>query len=968
MLHSLARALVAISLLIPVNSFGLGLGEIELSSALNQPFDAKIGLSATELIDPQDIKVNMASGEDFQKAGIEPLTFLGDIQFEVVAATPGQSPFIRLTSTQPAKEPFLDFIVEVNWPKGRLLREYTVLLDPPVFIDEAPSPVSSPVLEKEEENFASPMDQPEPVPAEPNAADQDLHSATTTVDSLGAIEYGPVAVTDTLWKIAQRVKPDNSVSVNQVMMALLKNNPQAFYAKNINGLKAGYVLRIDDPALISEMSHSEAVREAIRQNEQWLDGRQLLARSASKSPLGVQSDSSASADVVSTGETSATEAKLKLLTTDGGATGSASGDAFGEAKNEIDRIRQELALALESSEVSRQENVELRERLASLEEQLSAMQRLITLKDDSLAAMQGRVAEQTEPAEAIDSQEIGGIEADPADVSVDNESNQNQPVAPPPMVPPVSQSDDSLLTGLMMDPMLLVVVVSVVVLLGGLLWLIRRRQLAAAGFDEGLHAAEAETEVEEATSSLSNLDKIEQFASDSAVENIQADVDEMDTLAEADVYLAYRRFDKAEELLKQAIDNEPQRLDLQLKLIEVYGASKNVGEFVTRAESYFADAGQETPADWDVVVELGRQLAPEHPLFGHADGSQSDNSEADDLAVHTDIESRLDEANDDEVNELSDLTSHSDDKLMADFSGDTREALDESDSINEFSSRAFGSESSELEVAEELDTRDDSSEFLQSADDDTPEVNEGAETDGYTTEMGDGFGEAESEDTLSALDASASDEQDPGHGDTNEAEKNESLVIDQEENEPAEDNIIEFESGLAPSGISDNDNDEDNETDNVMSFDLDVLPESESPEGDDDSVDIELPPENNNSIIELDDTVLADKEGLNGEDDSKSGQDAMAEANVEDLDWMSNVGSELEGDEQSLDDLLGSFGDDDDESLFASEDEIGTKLDLAKAYIDMGDQDSARSILIEVEQDGNDNQKQEAHELKQQLG
>ena len=143
MIRKLSLAVAVAAALSPVGAFALGLGEINSQSALNQKFKAEIDLLSVDQEEIQDLRVNLASDDAFQRAGIERLFILTGLKFEPMYSATGQ-PVISVTSEDPIREPFLNFLLEVNWPKGRLVREFTVLLDPPVTLNRAPAPVSTP--------------------------------------------------------------------------------------------------------------------------------------------------------------------------------------------------------------------------------------------------------------------------------------------------------------------------------------------------------------------------------------------------------------------------------------------------------------------------------------------------------------------------------------------------------------------------------------------------------------------------------------------------------------------------------------------------------------------------------------------------------------------------------------------------------------------------------------------------------
>jgi pilus assembly protein FimV len=219
--------------------FAIGLGDIKIQSTLNAPLDAVIQLTSASKQELDELKIAIAPRESFQKMGIPRTAILDDIKFRVEQPA-GGLPVIRVTTRQPVREPFLDFLIEASWSKGHLLRQYTLLVDPPVTMPTAPpaqrtpvrqAPSPSPVVER------APSPVRVPVPAK--VAPPRVPDASGDVD-----KYGPVKRNETLWDIAKRVRPDSGISMQQMMIALLRANPEAFTANNINNLKAGATLQI----------------------------------------------------------------------------------------------------------------------------------------------------------------------------------------------------------------------------------------------------------------------------------------------------------------------------------------------------------------------------------------------------------------------------------------------------------------------------------------------------------------------------------------------------------------------------------------------------------------------------------------------------------------------------------------------------------------------------------------------------
>jgi len=295
----LTLALAVLASLVPAIALGLGLGDIRLHSALNQPLDAEIDLLAATDDEINSIKVRLASADQFDRYGIDRNAALASFKFEVVKRPDGRA-YVHVTSDQSMREPFLTFLVEASWPRGRLLREYTVLLDPPVLAPAPPSaaaePQTAPAVSAEQ--YAAPVaagataTQPQPsyVAPEPTTAPVISTPVTAGPSTAGSAptsdtpmqgepqpdaapaydssNYGPVRRGETLWAISARLKPEQAVSMNQMMIAVYRANPDAFRG-NINRLKRGAILRIPDASEITSITVAEANAEAVRHNDEW---------------------------------------------------------------------------------------------------------------------------------------------------------------------------------------------------------------------------------------------------------------------------------------------------------------------------------------------------------------------------------------------------------------------------------------------------------------------------------------------------------------------------------------------------------------------------------------------------------------------------------------------------------------------------------------------------------------------------
>lgn len=849
----------------PAGVYALGMGDISVQSALNEPLKAEIKLLATTPAELEGLTVQMAPNAAFEKLGVERTPPLANIVFEVIKQGRG-APYVKLSSNRAMREPFLDFVVTVNWANGQMLREYTLLLDPPVFdAEEKAMPVEAPTtssatIEREQPVVVAPRAQP----VAPSAAGS----------------YGPTQRTDTLWTIAKRMRPDTSVGIAQMMVALVKENPEAFMGGNVNGLKAGYILRAPEMDVIGALSKDEAVAETNRQYQQWLAsghrGPNVMAGVrqevvGQQSATAVEPTAAASSTTApKSAPTSAASARLKLVTPD--ETQAASG-LGGTGKNgQGGSLQKELAIAQETSEAMRQENSDLRNRVADLEKQIQSMQRLITLKDDTFTALQSGVTQDATPqADAATTPE--GITPEVAPKP-----------APKPTPKTVSQPEPepSFVDQLLADPKLLGLAVGVPLLLvlGGVAYLRKRRQSAAdesipGGISlESLVSAKPQVKSAAAATvvatSLSTAENEFESAvagmpeySTSDIGSIHTEESDIDPIAEADVYLAYRRYEQAEALLKEAIRNHPDRSELRLKLMEIYHATKNKEAFEAQAESLYAMAGGQGSQAWSQAVEMGRELCPEHPLFAEAGATVA------------------------AAGDESSPTSSTTDNL-------------------EFDVSAAPSAMSDADLAASLDMGDLNLDL-------PGEINFDLGSEATATKNAD-LGsslEQRADDMLSsfASDETVAAEPVAGLGESSEW--------------TLEAAVSEF-----------------------TSSDL----KSEMPEKEHVAV----------TAVDAEHVEVNKNLGL-AESEFDVGDLAVAAAEIPEANQ-----------EWSLDQAVSQFApveEDLESTVFdSSDDVVGTKLDLARAYIDMGDQAGARTILDEVVVEGSEVQRQEARQLIQQIG
>jgi pilus assembly protein FimV len=381
------------------NAFALGLGVIQVQSGLNQPLVAEIPIIQGEPGEAEGLIVQLATAEDFERVGMNRSTIGVPIEFSLTKNARGE-PVIRLTTKEIVREPFIGMLLEANWPKGRLLREYTILLDPPVMAPAVKGSSAVAVAAREPAPTAT-RALPATKPATPNApppvaaakppvaAPKPTPSSSPAPRVAGGNEYGPVASGETLGEIARATRTDESVTVNQMMIALLKNNPGAFFKENINALKRGAVLRIPSSEEIAANGSAREAAAAVRsQIDEWrgsVGSSPTLVADTTRPSTSVSTSSSSSR---TSGERLALvpprEGKAGQESADRPSGGRAGGTGDAASKAELARVRE----ALTSKE---QESSELKSRVKDLEDIKGKNEKMINLQSTELAELREKL-------------------------------------------------------------------------------------------------------------------------------------------------------------------------------------------------------------------------------------------------------------------------------------------------------------------------------------------------------------------------------------------------------------------------------------------------------------------------------------------------------------------------------------------------------------------------------------------------
>ncbi len=600
------RAAVTALLLAPQAALALGLGDIRLNSSLNEPLAAEIDLVAPTADELGSLSAQLASRELFQRYGLERPGYLDSLSFSVGQGRDGRS-VLQVNSTTAISEPFVTFLVEVNWPRGRLLREYTVLLDPPVFAPKeavAAAPVAAPRASRPATAA------PAPRPASPAPA-----STTTPAEMPDGYR---VQRGDTLYGIAAGLTGGNRGDVNRMMLALFRENPQAF-DDNVNLLRAGALLRIPGPAAIDGISAAEAAGEIGRQTAAWRD-----AAPASDA------------------------ARLRLVTPEEGGVGAGESGTVAGAGGDLES------------------------RAAQLEREIEESRRLLEMKNAELARLQGELATQPEPApeqpvaEApvaeAPVEEPPVAEAPVSEAPVDeallaDEQPAETPAEPEPKPEakpapqPAAAAEPSWLDSLTENWTYLLGAAAL--LLGGVFafgYLRRRREEdldeALRSFDTGaapvpsettrlraIALGEVEPTVETPAIQVEEAERKPQArrgaakpaaappAEDTLSSEAPISLDQADPMAEADFHMAYGLYDQAADIVKLALDKEPERREYKVKLLEIFFVAGNKASFLELARELATSRANADPGEWERIAIMGRQLAPEESMFEGGKGA-----------------------------------------------------------------------------------------------------------------------------------------------------------------------------------------------------------------------------------------------------------------------------------------------------------------------------------------------------------
>lgn len=583
--HQWPLSAVAVAVLLGLwshQAHALSLGRINVLSALGEPLKAEIDILDINADEAATLNAKVASPETFKAAGLEYSGIMPGVRTSLNRRPDGRS-YILLSSSQRINDPFVDLIIETRWSSGRIVRDYTLLIDPPKL---NATPAVAPALTSSAPSVSvqamAPSTMPAPLPArEKSAPAANEHpTATPPAANQAGVASATVVVKagDTASKIAALGKSPN-VSLDQVLVALLRANPQAFIEQNVNRIKAGSVLKLPTEALAGQINAQEARQVILAQSRDFNAYRQAMA-------------SNVPASEVAPSERSAT-GKLEASVKDKKPT-TAAPDKLTLSKATIQgkNAEEQLAKAGNANEIA--------QRTEELTKNINELDKLASASQASAAASSAEAA-------------------------------ASQPTLAPKVVPlpaPATAAEPSVIDAVLDNPLLPAAGAALVTLLAGLGWYrLRQRKQHANSLHSHFTESRLQPESFFGVSANSELNVADNPPTGSSMlySPSQLDaVDDFDPVAEAAVYMAYGRDQQAEEILQEALLDTPERVSIHRKLLEIYAKRHDVQAFESTA-LLAAQLTHSSGTDWDSICAMGLTVDPGNDLYhnGHAPKSST---------------------------------------------------------------------------------------------------------------------------------------------------------------------------------------------------------------------------------------------------------------------------------------------------------------------------------------------------------
>jgi pilus assembly protein FimV len=645
-----------------------GLGRLSVNSSLGQPLSAEIELMSLQPGEFESIAARVASPEAYTDARVEYSPLLRQLRFSVERRADGK-PVLKVTSLAPINEPFLDVLVEMSWPSGRLLREYPILLDPPGFSEAR---VAAPAVVTPRAAAPSVPAATVTAPATTRPSTSSASTSSSSKDAPGDT-YGPVKSGDTLNKIASSVKSD-TVSLEQMLVALYRENKSAFIGNNMNQLKAGQILRVPSAADAEKITRGEAQKEIKVQVSDWKGYRdsvagaaQSMAPKASAANEGAGKIAVAKPDAPTSPTASGDQLKIAKSASANAKSGSAG--AKGSAQDQLNSLKEES--------IAKDNRLkEANSRVSELEKQIADMRKLMDLKGIAppakvdakpvdtksakveekpkapepakvvpppvavVAPVDAKVAQVTlaKPAEPAKT-DAPKVEAPKVDVAKADAPKVDAPKVEAPVVapkapdakpavakvpPPAPPPEPSFIEE---NAVALGATTAAVLGGAGLFFMSRRKKKPIAPPSSQMVNTSSimPSDMKPNTVTGNRAGGLVDTGNSSFLTDFDKtgpgmiDTDEVDPVAEAEVYIAYGRDAQAEEILKEAMGRDKSRHEIAVKLLEIYHSRKSPQAFEPVARELKEAIGADNPT-WAKVSSLGASIDPTNPLYGGSGG------------------------------------------------------------------------------------------------------------------------------------------------------------------------------------------------------------------------------------------------------------------------------------------------------------------------------------------------------------
>ncbi len=602
----------------PIVGYTAGLGKLNVNSGLGEPLKADVELLSVTPEELSTLSAAIASEEAYNVQGIARLGIHNNIKVELAKSDTG-SPILKIRSSLPISDPYLDMLIQVDWASGRLLREYTVLLDPPEYksaVDTASDFVN--VNKPLQATGTSSVSNTRRTPANTTKSSVKKSAPSKTEEAASAdasLDELKTKQGDTLVAIAQKMQTEG-VSLDQMLVGLFENNKSAFANGNMNQLKVGQIIKAPSAETLSAIDPKQAKQTLKLHSSNWNAYRNSLAGNVKTASASEDAEpkQSASGKIASAEDKSAVvkpgvQDVVKL----------SAGDKNTVANQKSATAEADAKITAMQEEATARENAlkESLSRVAALEKQIEDMQKLLALKNQTMTELQKNAEVVSEPV----------IEKTKSDEKTVDKSSAPAPAVKPEVkkpavvnvVPPVPAEEPSFVDSLLssLDLQLLGGTSALVFLGAGWLFLRNKRRKDLDSFERGILTSgglRANTVFGNTTGNSSTTDT--SFLTDFAqsADGSMIDTNDVDPIAEAEVYMAYGRDAQAEDILKDAIVKEPKRYELHLKLLEMYAGRKDISAFEAVAGELYTTLGANDPT-WSKVAELGKAMEPENPLY-----------------------------------------------------------------------------------------------------------------------------------------------------------------------------------------------------------------------------------------------------------------------------------------------------------------------------------------------------------------